>query len=109
MQIRDALAVRDLKIPCSRPETPTLYIQLVSQKQPRKPWTVRTSKIWTALIRFEVKQRSLHGISGSNSEDSVSRFENGPLELVLGDVQDSAVPLFCNKDRNFEIEGDLEL
>ena len=29
--------------------------------------------------------------------------------MVLGDVLDLVFPLFCNKDQNFEIEGDLEL
>ena len=59
------------------------------RRRPGRPGSTRRRGAW--LISFEVKQRSLHqssGHFGSNSEDFVSRFENGPLELVLGDVQD---------------------
>ena len=91
LQVRDALAVRDFQIPCSRPETPTTCIPEALDGEDVKDLDdedvdVPMSRV--PRICLEATQRSSHGISGLNSEDSVSRFENGPLELVLGDVQD---------------------
>lgn len=40
---------------------------------------------------------------GQKGKNGIQSFENGPLGLVLGDVQGLIFPLFCNKDQNFEI------